>query len=188
VYYIEWSDIQLQGLISPATRINYKANGGNAKSEGVDLSLDIRPWDGLTVSATGAWNLAALTQSFPAITSVRGSDGDRLPFSSRFSGSVSVDQAFPLGSLQGFVGVSESFVGDRKGPFVGGTTPRADLPEYFNTDLHAGVRWTSWDATLYANNITDRRGLLMGGAGSFIPNIYTYTRPRVIGVNLSTKF
>jgi outer membrane receptor protein involved in Fe transport len=102
---------------------------------------------------------------------------------------LSIDEEFALrGDLLGFVGASESYVGDRTGPFVGGTTARADLPAYFDTDLHGGVRCGSWEANLYVNNLADRRGLLMGGAGGFIPNIYTYIRPRTVGLNLSTSF
>jgi iron complex outermembrane receptor protein len=190
IYYIDWRNIQIQGLISPATRVNYKANGGAAKSQGVELALDFRPWDGMKIAAAGAWSLAALKQSFPSILSVRGVDGDRLPFSSRFSGSVSADQEFPLSALgvRGFVGIFESYVGDRVGPFVAAGTPRADLPAYYDTDLHAGVRGAQWEASAYVDNLADRRGLLEGGAGSLIPNIYTYTRPRTFGVSFTTRF
>jgi len=188
VYYIRWEKVQLTSLISPRS-LNYKDNGNNAKSQGVDLAVELRPIQGMTISAAGAWNVAELTEDFPANSSIRGLEGDRLPFSSRFSGSVSIDQEFPIGSaMRGFVGVSESYVGNRKGPFVGATATRADLPEYYITDVRAGVRSGPWEANLFVNNAFDERGLLMGGAGSFLPNIFSYTRPRTMGLSVSIEF
>jgi outer membrane receptor protein involved in Fe transport len=188
IYYIEWNDIQLQSLFSSTARVNYKANGGDGKSQGIDLALESRPLTGMKITGAGAWNLAELTESFPAESTLAGARGDRLPFSARFTGSISIDQEFPLGAMQGFVGVTESYIGDRKGPFLGAGATRADLPDYFTTDLRAGVKRDNWEANLYVNNLTDERGLLMGGAGSFLANIYTYIRPRAVGVSLVSKF
>ncbi len=186
VYHIDWKDILLGSLVSPRS-LNYKDNGKDAKSEGVDLSFEVRPAAGLTISAWGAWNRAELTQNFPTNSTVRGVTGDRLPFSSRFSGSLSIDQQFPLGAnLEGFVGATHSYIGDRKGPFT--ATAQQTLPAYTNTDFHVGARWQSWEANLYLNNAFDKRGLLNGGLGGFLPSIYTYTRPRTLGMTVSRKF
>jgi len=185
VYYIKWQDVQI-GLIQNG--ISFKTNAAQAKSQGVDLSVELRPAEGLTISAWGAWNLAALTQALPPESPLRAADGDRLPFSARFSGNLSMEQQFPLwGDTHAFVGASASYVGDRKGPFTA-TAKQQDLPAYWNTDLHAGVRTGSWEISAYANNVGDTRGLLNGGTGSTIPNTWIYTRPRTVGVTVTNRF
>ena len=41
------------------------SNAGNAKSQGVELSTELRPLRGLTLSAWATWNQAVLTQDMP---------------------------------------------------------------------------------------------------------------------------
>src|SRR5262249_53574690 len=84
LYYIGWNDIQLQ--VFDLNSGGYVANGGRAKSEGVELSVDLRPATGLTLAAWVTWNDAVLTEAFPPASAIFGAAGDRLPFGSRFSG------------------------------------------------------------------------------------------------------
>src|SRR5262249_17759665 len=94
VYYIDWSKIQIQ-LATP-NGLGYGANGGTAKSEGIEFSVDARPLHGLTISAWGAFNNAVLTEDFPSNATAYGVSGNRLPFASRLSGYVSIQQEFPI--------------------------------------------------------------------------------------------
>src|SRR5258708_36136624 len=50
VYYIDWKDIQLQ-VTDPVSFQIYFANGSRAKSEGVELSVEARPVDRLSIAA-----------------------------------------------------------------------------------------------------------------------------------------
>ncbi len=188
VYYIDWRDIQvLQFLVGSS--IGYTGNPGRAKSEGVELSVHARPWQGMNVAVWAAWNDAELTEAFPPqpLSSVFGLVGDRLPYSSRISGNLSLDQEFPVGSMTGFVGAAVSYVGDRKGVFTR-TAARQTLPAYAKTDLRAGLKYDQWTVNLYVNNVTDRRGLLTGGLGTSIPVAFYYIQPRTIGLSLSRVF
>jgi len=191
IYYIDWQGIQL-GLVNPATNLAFTGNAGRAKSQGVELSIETRPVTGLKVAAWVAVADAELT-TFPPEALLAGTyafPGDRLPYSSRFSGSLSVDEEFPLwGQTTGFVGASASYVGDRKDVFTGPPpAQRQKLPAYAKTDLRAGVKYESWTVNLYANNITDRRGLITGGAGNPIPYSFYYIQPRTVGLSLSRVF
>ena len=191
VYYIDWKDIQILEL-SPVTFSGFTANGTRAKSEGVELSAQARPLRGLTVGGWLAWNEAVLTQAFPTQSSAFGQPGDRLPYSSRFSGSLSVDQEFALAArLRGVVGASVSYVGNRIGEFASVFVPpdRQGLPGYAQTDLRAGLIYDeSWNLRLFANNVTDRRGLLRGGLNTVFPFAYNYVQPRTIGVLATRSF
>ena len=177
LYYIDWRDIQLQ-LADPVAFLTYYDNAGRARSKGMELALGIRPLEGLSINASGSWGDAELTQDFP-IAAGSAMSGDRLPFSSRFAGTLSIEDEFPLSAqLRAFVGGSVSYVGDRPGA-IGARGPR--LSSYTRTDLQAGVRHESWTATLFGNNITDRRGVL----NAQFPTAFTYIQPRTVGLTFS---
>ncbi|MBS0420048.1 MAG: TonB-dependent receptor [Proteobacteria bacterium] len=187
LYLIDWKDIQLI-LVDPSSGAGYYTNAGSAKSQGIELSLESRPLRGLTISTWAAYNDAHLTRGFPADSTAVGGDGDRLPLSSRFSGNFSVEQRFPIaGDLQGLVGGSVSYVGDRKGVFTS-STERQDLPSYARTDLRLGLSLSNMTASLFVNNVTDRRAALNGGIGTTLPFAFNYIQPRTIGLSLTESF
>jgi iron complex outermembrane receptor protein len=187
VYYIDWKDIQVS-IIDFATQSERYVNGSGAKSQGIELSFQAKPLNGLSITGYAAVNDAKLTRSLPAGSPVAGVSGDRLPFSSRFSGNLSIDQSFPISAeIEGFIGGSVSYVSDRKGVFVA-APPRATLPEYAKFDLLAGARSGGWTANLFVNNVTDKRGVLSGGAGTAFPNSFIYVQPRTFGISIAKAF
>jgi len=187
LYYIKWTNIQL-GLQDTQTLSGYSGNAGEAKSAGVELSFNWRPLAGMTVSAWGDYDDAVLTQGFPANSSTYGVPGDRLPYTSKFSGHVAFEQAFKLGNdFSAFGGGELSYVGDRLGIFTP-STARQDLPAYTTASLRAGVRRDSWSVTGYVNNVANRRGLLDGGTDYFPVNGFVYIQPRTVGVSVAKTF
>jgi iron complex outermembrane receptor protein len=187
LYYIDWRDIQLEA-IDPVSHLAYNTNASHAKSQGVELSFQARPRTGLTIAVQAAYDDAVLTQSFPSTGSLFGGSGARLPYTSRFSGSASIDQKFPIGSVTGSVGASVSYVGDRLGGFSGSeSSPRQKLPEYVRTDLHLGAEYNTWTINLFVNNVCDRRGLLEGPQDTFPPALI-YIQPRTAGLNVAKTF
>ena len=114
VYYIDWRDIQL--TLSDAARAStYLANAGRARSQGVEVAAESRPVRGMLIAGWATLTDAVLSDDLPAGGTAHGVRGDRLPYSTRFSGNVSVDQEFRLGSrASGFAGAALSFVGERK--------------------------------------------------------------------------
>ncbi len=190
VYYIDWRGIQLF-TVDSNSQFGYTGNAGSARSQGIELAAALRPVSGLTIEWVGAWNDAELTDALPA-GNAYGVSGDRLPYGSRFSGSLSIDAEFGLTSdMTGFVGGAVSYVGRRLGTFTGSTgvpAPRQELPAYAQTHLRAGVRRGEWDVILFANNLFDRRGLLIGGLDAFPPSSYIYIQPRTIGLSASKRF
>jgi iron complex outermembrane receptor protein len=187
LYYIDWKNIQLQ-LFNPLTSGDYNTNGSRAKSQGVELSVESRPLIGLKVAGWVTWNDAELTRAFPAGSTAVGMQGDRLPNSSRFSGNLSLQQDFPLGTrVSGFVGSAISYVGSREGVFTS-TPQRQYFPAYAKTDLRAGAKYESWAANLYVNNVADKRGIISGGLGVFPPFGFYDIQPRTVGLSLSKGF
>ncbi len=193
LYYIDWRDIQII-LTNPQSGLSYTANGSRAKSDGLELSIQSRPLAGLTVSGWAVWNAAALTQAFPPMVSqAYGASGDRLPYSSRFSGNLSLEEEFPLSAnLSGFVGGAVSYLGNREGPFEGLSKgvpmARQYFPAYAKTDLRAGIRLDTWTVNLFVNNVTDRLGVLTGGIGYTPPYAFQYIQPRTVGLSVIETF
>jgi iron complex outermembrane recepter protein len=188
-YYIDWSDIQL-ALINPGSNQSYTANAGKAKSQGVELYLEAEPLTGLRLAAWLVWNDAVLTEGFPPTSSAVGESGDRLPYSSRFSGYLSLNKEFSLaGNLTGFMGAAVSYVGDREDVFGTQFQPlRQDLPAYAKTDVRGGLEYNDWTIDLFVTNVTNRRGVLGGGLGNIIPFAFTYIQPRTVGMSLAKSF
>jgi iron complex outermembrane recepter protein len=188
-YYIDWRQIQvlvLSNIFSP-----YNTNGGNAKSEGLEVSVQARPTDSLKITAAASLNDAQLTQNFPASAVAVGFAGDRLPYSSRFSGSLSVDQDIVRrASWTAFLGGSLSYVGTREGEFVSNPTqPRPSYPGYAQLDLRAGVRLDSCAINLFVNNVSDRKGVVGGGIGyAEAPYYAVYIQPLTFGLSLTKTF
>jgi len=189
IYYIDWKDIQLS-VFDPVSFATYYVNASRGKSQGLELAATARPTRGLSLSGWLAWNDAVLTESFPPGSSSYGVSGDRLPASSRFSGHVSLEQEWQLRSVNPYVAAAVSYVGDRKGGFVSVSGPpdRQTFPSYTQTDLRVGVRDNDWSVNLFATNVTDERGVLAGGLGTFNPIAFIYIQPRTIGLSLDWSF
>jgi iron complex outermembrane recepter protein len=188
VYYITWNDLQIQ-LIDPVTRAAVYSNASKARSEGVELAMELRPLDRMRIAASATYNSAELTEDFPpSATFAYGADGDRLPMSSKTSANLSLEQRFPLGRGNAYLGGAVSYVGDRLGPFRAVGAPRQYLPSYSKLDLRAGVEINAWSVDIYSNNVTNKRGLLRGGNGFSFPYAFYYIQPRTIGLNMTRRW
>jgi len=187
LYYIDWQAIQLQ--VAQADGSTYFTNASSARSQGIELSSKLRPTRGLTLAGWIALNDAHLTTALPASSPVIGDSGNRLPFSSRFSGNLSLQYERRLSAhLAAFGGGSLSYVGDREDVFEPAGTSRFHLPGYAQADLHVGIRADEWTVSLFANNIADRRGLLSTGQIGPETWVANYIQPRTVGLSASKTF
>jgi iron complex outermembrane recepter protein len=187
LYYIDWKDIQITET-NPQTGLGYTGNGSEARSQGFELSVDSKPMPGLTLSAWITLADAEITQAFPSTSNAYGVSGDRLPYSSRFSGNFSLRRDFAItDQLMGFLGGSLSYVGRREGEFAASAV-RQDLPAYARTDLQAGLEYAAWTFNLFVNNVADKRGILAGGLGSYPPFAFSYIQPRTVGLSAVRRF
>lgn len=190
VFYIDWKNIQLS-FLDPKTFLAYNGNGSRAKSEGVELSARWAPIENLNLSGWISYDNAVLKEPFPPDVVAAGEygvAGDRLPFSSRFSGYLAAEKEFPIsGEWTGILGGDVNYAGDRLGFFTG-TPDRTRFGGYAKLDLHLGVKVGSWTANAFANNVADRRAPIAGGQGYFPPNAFQYIAPRTIGLSVSKAF
>ncbi|HEY3784701.1 MAG TPA: TonB-dependent receptor [Steroidobacteraceae bacterium] len=157
--------------------------------------MELRPVQGLHLSAWGAWNEAKLLEGFPSQSAGYAVAGDPLPYTTHFSGRLAAEYEQPLANdLSGFMGASVNYVGRRRGEFV----PNADAaplrqiyPPYSQMDLHAGVKFGHWRVTAYLGNVANKHGLIGGGyynQTNFAPTWFNYIQPRTVGVTVNRSF
>lgn len=194
-FHIDWEDIQ---LLATQDGFNFNANGGGAKVDGVEFSGRANPMDGLIFSVNGAYNNARLTTD----TEIGGLDGDRLPFTPKFSASLNADYSWPVGdNVKARIGGSVRHVSSQSASFdeayreENGRQRR--VPAYQVFDLNAGLDFGRFNLDVYARNLGNSRGrtsttgtdvfggfpLYPGGAiGTGI------IRPRTFGLALTADF
>lgn len=186
VYYVDWRDIQLLAL-SPES-IVYYLNGGRAKSEGVEFTLAAHPTRDLTISGWVDWNEAALVDALPPNSTITAPAGQALPLSARWSGSLSLNDNFPLSSnVTGFFAATASYVSSRFAGFFSSTSPPLTLPAFGSGEVRAGAKFGGWEVSLYCNNVTDKRGELAGYTQP-PPNSYFLIQPRTVGLTAIKTF
>ena len=187
VFDMEWKNIQLYAVFGNFAGIT---NGGTARSRGLEGSFTFRPIKELTLMLNGAYTDARLTED--TTRSFGGHDGDRLPLSPLFSGTVGADYERPLGGdASEFGGIDWHYNGSRLAPF-GFAGPRAGLPSYSMVDLRAGVKLHAYTFTAYVKNAGNVRAInfeapettLQGQAALSA----TIEIPRTIGLNVAADF
>jgi iron complex outermembrane recepter protein len=177
-FRIDWEDIQ---VASSFNGIGGLVNGGEATSEGVELSSLFRVTDALTLGLNAAYTDASIKNDFEPTVIPQGPfdvilwtglAGDRMPYSPRLSWTATAEYAFATaGGFSGQVGAALRGVGER----LNDTTERQrvtaagdpgtllapdeitaplELDSYRALDLYAGIGKGSWELRVYANNIT----------------------------------
>ncbi|MHC1479134.1 TonB-dependent receptor [Frateuria aurantia] len=191
LFYINWADLQLAET-SQETGSSYYVNAGKAKSEGAEATLSWRPVRGLTLSGNTSYTHAVLTRDTPDGT--YGLAGDRLPYSPTWSGNLSASYTFGLtNQLDGEVGGSATYVGDRMSSFVSSASAqRFMLRAYTTLELHAGIQAMDWNINLYVRNLTDARGFLSATAQNATTGVSSYglliIQPRTVGISATYSF
>jgi iron complex outermembrane recepter protein len=125
-FRIDWDDIQ---VASSFNGVGGLVNGGEASSQGVELSTQFRATDALVLGFNAAYTDASIKNDFAAtvipqfdpdgnplfdVVLNTGLAGDRMPYTPKFSWSATAEYAFvTAGGLEGQVGAALRWVGDR---------------------------------------------------------------------------
>jgi iron complex outermembrane recepter protein len=178
VYHIDWKDPQLASVTVNGSQPIIK-NGGGAKSDGIELSLDARVTDRFTVGVGYSHTNAVLTAVAPGILRVyeppgfgppsaanpgagpdpifaTGQPGDRLPGSPKDQGTLNFGYDLPLTggkSVDFHYGIAA--IGD----IITTIGERADGEKIGGYAVHnASAVWhnSRWSAGLYAQNLLNK--------------------------------
>lgn len=191
IYYIDWKRIQLQAT-DPATQFIFFVNGGKAKSQGAEVEVTAAPVEGLTITATAGYSDARLRKDLSE--GLVGSDGDRLPYSPRWTYSLDVQKTFALSDgVSAFIGGDIRHVGGRPSDFSSSIdVKRIELPAYTLLDLRAGLDINNVSISVFARNVTDEFAVLsarpvLSFADTGV-NHATVQAPRTVGVSISYRY
>ena len=201
VYQIDWDDIQL--LRTVVLQVNGQtirraliANAGSASSKGAEFSMQWAPISSLVIGGSIAFVDATLGADAPALGGV---NGDRIPYSAKWSGMATADYSRALTStLTGTFGVGMQYVGERTNYFAADPAGniQAQLPAYTQLDLRASVAWDQWELSARVNNLTDKRGVISAQTNAFqtappfdvANDSAAFTRPRTFALSISRQF
>jgi outer membrane receptor protein involved in Fe transport len=188
-FFLDWKDVQLLAVVNG---VGINANGGTAESQGVEFTATASPGAGLSLTFTGAYTDAQLTEDTDPI--VGGLDGDPLTFVPEWALGLGGDYEWAaFGDATAYVGGQVSYVGERPADFgnrdAAGNIREAE--DYTTLDLRAGIIRERWSLELYGKNVTDEEGITDLEAPGNFPNgavgISTI-RPRTIGLALGARF
>lgn len=166
-FRVNWSGIQV-----PSSTINgsigITKNGGKARSQGVEFTSSFRITPELVVQATYAYTDAHLTTLAPALVVVQdpgagyntnlfdGEPGDRLPGSTKNSGSAQAAYTYPLGE-------GRAIEANWTSTYTGSIYSRVGLrgfgtriPGYVTHRASLTYRTQRFDIGLFADNIFDK--------------------------------
>ncbi|WP_375403596.1 TonB-dependent receptor [uncultured Sphingomonas sp.] len=186
-FHIDWNDIQLFAVVND---FGINTNGGKARSDGVEFTATLRPTTGFNLSVNGAYTDAKLRDDAPPL--VGGLDGDRLPFTPRYSIGVNGDYEWSLGGdARAFVGSSLRFLSDQPGGFDPEYSAEFGRQRYLEAyevvDFRAGVDFGRFSIEAYARNATNSEGKTSAGVLGNVPGGAIQTgivRPRSFGLTL----
>jgi len=195
-FFINWKKIQLTQVVDG---FGIDANGGSAHSRGLEWTAAYIPVRGLTLTLSGAYVNAKLTEPAP---DAGGETGDKLPYAPTWSSSA--DAAYEWHVFRDFnatVGATWSYTGTRvndfsavtnvvNGELVSMPVPRADLPSYNTINLRGALANDAWTLEIYCKNAGDKRGIAVytdSGTPDF-GGFVSYIQPRTLGADLAYRF
>ncbi|MEH6581577.1 MAG: TonB-dependent receptor [Halioglobus sp.] len=160
LYYNDWEDIILEitELISdPQSGIllttTLRDNAGDARSYGLEASLNWVPTDAITVTA-GFNVMESEYVDPPADSGVN--DGDQIQAVPDWTGYAGVDLYKPISWFGGsnvVGGLFASYTGERYSYGSGGVTAKTD--GFARLDARVGLDTESWSVVLHVKNLTD---------------------------------
>ena len=195
-FHIKWKDIQLLAVVN---NFGVNTNGAGATADGAEFTASYRPLRGLRLSANAAWNNARLDDATDTI--VGGFEGDRLPFSPRYTAALMADYRWTIGdTMPAFAGASMRRMSGQHGAFdydyrVANGRQR-EIPSYNVVDAYAGLELGSWTVEVYGKNLgnSDGRlstGVVIANGGLVNPNGAIGTgviAPRTLGFTLTREY
>jgi iron complex outermembrane recepter protein len=182
VYWTDWTDVQSSFFV-PGSAITVIQNGGKVSGWGTDVALTARPVDGLTLTATYGWNNLEYQNS-----TADKLEGDPVDNAIRDSYSASVDYRVPLAeSVKGFVRVDYQHAGKAQITLRNFNNQIVYIDQRDLVNLRVGADWSRYEASIYADNVTnDRTPIIPGPFGVIVNNVEQ--RPRTVGIYLRARF
>ena len=215
VFYIDWSNIQ-QNVYLPTCGAQFTANLGKATSRGGDIELVMHPVDSLMLDFTAAYTDAHYTASScagvlaydPATAACSSggvpiappivTEGNRLP-GAPWSFTAALEKTFLWQHKHPYFRADFQYataqtgllpIQDQRNALYDTTLP--GLPSTRNLNLRAGMRWSGYDLSLFAQNALDQQPVLFKSRdlAAYPDNLYFSrgVRPLTVGLTLAYRY
>jgi len=186
VFYVKWKNIQ-QGVYLPTCAYTYNANAGDATSKGFEFDIKAKPMPGLTLSASGGYVKAELSNDQGIENGVVGAvAGAQIQGVPKYNAAVNAVYNFSAWDKPAFVMAGMQWVGSSKGSLDPEQTDH-DRPSYHTTDFSAGMTFDRYAFSVFVKNAFDTDTIIQHPQVASIVQGYRLA-PRSIGVTLATKF
>ncbi|UNU44817.1 TonB-dependent receptor [Sphingopyxis sp. YF1] len=201
IYQQEWKRFQFSFLGENSfTEIH---NGPNARIRGIEADVNIRPTDGLTITAAASYTDAKTKNNLCAIddptyqctdpgNSIAAEKGTRLPVTPKFNGNATVRYQFPVGPgemhLQSVIAHRSSATPDIR---VATANALGRIRGSTTVDFAVGFDWTNYSFELFLQNAFDERAELArySNCGQCDGRVQILVnQPQTIGARLGAKF
>lgn len=195
-YLMNWKDMQLTTQNVAIAQLFYTYNAANARIKGIESDFTVAPADHWQISGAISLNDAKLTGILgnAVLAGNVVAVGSRLSQAPVFQSNLRVRYSWEGGENQYHAEVSAQSSSSSYSSLD--KTERQLQHAYGTANVSLGVTRGQWAATLYVNNLTDKRAELYNNShysprnasGTALTNVYnliTTNRPRTIGVKLS---
>ena len=188
IFSIDWEDIQTTSIRSDGH--TFTINAGGARSKGVEVELRAILAAGVDIFVSASHVDSTLTAD--QLPPGDGQAGDRIPGVPKVTFSAGVHFERQISdTATGFLGLNYQHVGDSFNGFgtsTGISAAGADKQDPYDlANLRLGIRSRSWQATLFANNLTDERAVLF--FNRIVGDVRINTnRPRTVGLEIRYRF
>jgi outer membrane receptor protein involved in Fe transport len=212
IFQVEWDGIQLDGSTINGG-IGITSNGGAARNRGLDFSFSANVTDRFSLRGNYSYLDAKLTEDVPELLQIRNSKvgsfrpkfsrvdvlaGDRLPGSTKHSGTLSANYTVPVGANQAILNWTATYTGDIL-TRVGGRGFGEKLPDYIMHRAAATYKTDLFEISLFGNNIFNKYAVTgvsndlsrFGFVNSGVISRYygrSVARPRVIGIEARVRY
>jgi outer membrane receptor protein involved in Fe transport len=204
LYHIDWKNIQ-QVIGLSSCGFAYTANLGKARSQGVDLQAELALTDSLVAGLAVGYNDARFTETVKTVpTAARNliTDGDHIvgwPWTLALSAQYNFaawnsHDAYVRADYQYQAKQTDTVPGTN--PQNGGFQPWAvfQLPQTTQLSLRAGMKFDSWDVSVFGTNLTADHPILssassvnFGIPGGLVGYNQTTFRPRTFGITAAYR-
>lgn len=198
VYRTDWRDL-ITNVLGPDDRTAYRTNAGEARIEGAEVDITLKPLAGLMLFAGAAYMDATLVKDEPlyATNPTAGRAGDRLPLVPRWTlnGAVQYEWLLP-GDFSAFVRADTSYVDRSSTTFNPANSNYRVAGGYANTDFRVGLESDHYSVQLFVTNVFNRQGVVYQFLGTFtgpgldpvLDGDRVFQTPRTIGIQAGMSF
>ena len=186
VFYVKWKNIQ-QGVYLPTCAYTYNANAGDATSKGIEFDIKAKPLPGLTLSASGGYVKAELSNDKGLENGIVGAvSGAQIQGVPKYNGAVSASYNFAVGERSAFVMGGVQWVGSSKGSLDPEQTDY-QRPAYHTADFSAGMAFDRYKLSVFVKNALDNDTVIQHPQVASIVQGYRLA-PRSIGMSVAASF